>query len=305
VPEAHQLHAVLLGLHLLHELGDVAALGPDAREHLDDLLVGAAVQRAGQRVDAGRDGGEQVGLGGADQPHGGGRAVLLVVGVQGEQHVQRADDRGVGLVRLGRQPEGHPEEVVHQAEGVVRVEERLPDRLLVRVRRHRRQLAHQPQHRQLELLRVGRVERILVVRRERGHRGGQHRHRVRVAREPVEEALEVLVQQRVPLELVGELAQLGLGRQLAVQQQVADLGEAGVLGQLVDRVAPVAEDAGVTVDVGDLGRTARGVDEPRVVGDQATLGQQPGDVDTGRAFGGVHDGQVLRASVGLVQAQGP
>jgi hypothetical protein len=66
------------------------------------------------------------------------------------------------------------------------------------------------------------------------------------------------------LELLG-------GRQLTVQQQVGDLEEGRVLGELLDRVAPVLEDAGVTVDVGDRAAAGRGVDEPRVVGRQARL----------------------------------
>ena len=70
-------------------LVDVAAVVADAFEHLDDGLVGAAVQRAPQRVDAGGDRREQVGLARTDQAHGAGGAVLLVVGVQDEQLLER------------------------------------------------------------------------------------------------------------------------------------------------------------------------------------------------------------------------
>jgi hypothetical protein len=50
---------------------------------------------------------------------------------------------------------------------------------------------------------------------------------------------------------VHPLVELGLVRQLTVQQQVGDLQERGALGQLLDRVAAVLEDPGVAVDVGD------------------------------------------------------
>ena len=70
----------------------------DLLEHLEDRLVGAAVQRAGQRVDAGGDRREQVGLARADQAHRRGGAVLLVVGVQDEQLVERLDHGGVDVV---------------------------------------------------------------------------------------------------------------------------------------------------------------------------------------------------------------
>ncbi len=72
-----------------------------------------------------------------------------------------------------------------------------------------------------------------------------------VARKAVEEPLEVLVQQGVPLDLVGELGQLLLIRQLTVDQQIADFDEGRLLGKLLNRVAAVAQDARVAVDVGD------------------------------------------------------
>ena len=63
--------------------------------------------------------------------------------------------------------------------------------------------------------------------------------------------------------LLLEVGELVGGRQLAVDEQVAHLEEGRVLGQLVDRVAAVAQDAGVAVDVGDLRRAGRGVGEAR------------------------------------------
>src|SRR3712207_7659842 len=56
-------------------------------------LFRSAVQRPEEGVDAGRHGGEQVGVRRADQPDGRRRAVLLVVGVQDEEHVQRLHER--------------------------------------------------------------------------------------------------------------------------------------------------------------------------------------------------------------------
>ena len=74
---------------------------------------------------------------------------------------------------------------------------------------------------------------------------------MRVLREAVVEALHVFVQQRVLADLVAELVALGLGRELAVDEQARGLEERRVLlvGERVDVVAAVAEDAGVAVDV--------------------------------------------------------
>ncbi len=58
-------------------------------------------------------------------------------------------------------------------------------------------------------------------------------------------------------------------RQFAVQQQVGNLDETGVLGELLDRVAPVHENALLSVDKSDIGLAAARSDEARVVGEHS------------------------------------
>ena len=197
-----------------------------------------------------------------------------MVGVQDEQQVQRPHHFRVHLIGLGGEPERHPQEVLDQGQRVVRVEERLPDRLLVGVGGDGRQLGQQPDGGQFNLLVIERVERILVVGRQRVDRTGHHRHRMRVARKSVEEPLQVLVQQRVALDLGGELVELLLGRQFPVDQQIADFDEVRLLGELLDRIPAVAQDARVAVDVGDGALGRGGVDEAFVESRVAGLGQQ-------------------------------
>ena len=79
----------------------------------------------------------------ADHAHGAGRAVLLVVGVQDEQQVHHLHELGVDLVVLGRDREHHVEEVRAVRERVLRVDERLADRLLVREGRDGPHLRHE------------------------------------------------------------------------------------------------------------------------------------------------------------------
>ena len=94
VAEAHQ--PAPARLHLLDEARDVLLLA-DLVQHLQHGLVGAAVERAVQGGDARADGGERIHVRGADRAHGAGRAVLLVIGVQDEQDLERALQH---LVRL-------------------------------------------------------------------------------------------------------------------------------------------------------------------------------------------------------------
>ena len=87
-----------------------------------------------------------------------------------------------------------------------------------------------------------------------------------------------------------------LGRQFAVDQQVADLDEGRLLGELLDRVAAVAQDPGVAVDVGDGALGRGGVDEAVVEGGVAGLGQQRTQSDTVGPLRGVDDLQVKLAT---------
>src|SRR5205807_4901044 len=57
----------------------------------------------------------------------------------------------------------------------------------------------------------------------------------------------------------------GGGRQLAVQQQVRRLQERASLGELLDRVAAVTQDALVAVDEADGAAARRRVQEARIV----------------------------------------
>jgi hypothetical protein len=87
------------------------------------------------------------------------------------------------------------------------------------------------------------------------------------------------VQHRVLLDLGREAGQLGLGRQLALQEQPGDLEEARLLRQLLDRVAAVAQDARVAVDVGDGALAGAGVAVARVEGHEPGRAAQLGEVD--------------------------
>ena len=108
---------------------------PMRLQHPQHGLVGATVQRAVEGADAGRDGGVGVDLRGADRADRVGRAVLLVVGVQDEEHVERLDQARVGLELLLAHLEEHREEVGGVAEVVVGVDVRLALRVAEATRR--------------------------------------------------------------------------------------------------------------------------------------------------------------------------
>ena len=247
----------------------IVVLGPDPPQHPEHRLVGAAVQRAVERRDAGADRGVGVDLGGADGADRVGRAVLLVVGVQDEQHVEGLDQALVGLELLLAHPEQHREEVGGVAELVVGVDERLALRVPERPGAQGRHLGDQPDDLHVPVVGVADVAGVGVERREGPDRCHQHPHRVGVVAEPLHERLHVLVHERVVGDLVDPRVVLRLGRQAAVDQQVGDLEEVGLLRQLLDRVAAVLEDPLLAVDEGHGTSTGGGVDEAGVVDREA------------------------------------
>ena len=91
---------------------------------------------------------------------------------------------------------------------------------------------------------------------------------------------------------VDEPVELLPRRKLAPDEEVGDLEEGGVLGELLDRVAAVAEHALLAVEVGDRARAGSGVAVAGVVGDQSGLGAQAADVERVVALGAGHDRQL-------------
>ena len=71
-------------------------------------------------------------------------------------------------------------------------------------------------------------------------------------RKPWKKRAHLLVHHRVAGDAIVEIGLLRGGRQFAVEQQVAGLEEVAVLGELVDRIAAIEQDARVAVDIGDL-----------------------------------------------------
>ena len=273
----------------------------DPAQHPQRLLVGAAVQWPIQCRHPGCDRRVGIHLGGADSAHGAGRAVLLVVGVQDEQDVQRALQPRIGLVgELGHLVH-HRQEVARVVQGVVRIDVRLAHVVPEGERGQRGHLREQPDDLGLADVIVVDLVGVGVERREGAHRGHEHPHRVGVVAEALHEVLDVLVHERVDRDLVCPLGQLCCSRQSAVNQQVGDLQVSRVLAQLLDRIAAVLQDPGLAVDVGDRAATGGGVRVRRVVGHQAEVGLARLDLtQVHRPHGPVGDRQLVGAARAVV-----
>ena len=220
VAEAHQL--LLAVLHALEEVGDVVDR-LDPAQHPQHRLVGAAVQRAVEGGDAGGDRRVGVDVGGADRAHRVGRAVLLVVGVEDEEDVERPGEPRVGLVLDLGHLEQHREEVLGVGEVVVRIDVGQAHVVPVGERGERRHLGDQPDRRHVALLGVVDVLRVGVEGREGADRGEQHAHRVGVVAEALDELLDVLVDEGVVGDVEGPARRAGPASAARRRQQVGDL----------------------------------------------------------------------------------
>lgn len=84
-----------------------------------------------------------------------------------------------------------------------------------------------------------------------GHDADEHAHGMRIVVERLHELREVVVEERVAHNLrVPRLGFHGVG-QLAIDEEVGDLEEGRLFSQLLDRVAAIAQNAAVAVNVAD------------------------------------------------------
>lgn len=137
-------------------------------------------------------------------------------------------------------------------------------------RRDGAHLGDQPRGLQVEHFRLVALHQARVITTRRVDHRRQNRHRMRRRREALEVMLHALVEHFVVGEQIGEAPHLRVGRQLPVDHEVGRFDEIGMLGQLLDRVAPqrrmplspsmnvmlLAHDPGIAVAVveGDVAR---------------------------------------------------
>ncbi len=238
VAEAHEPEVARLVLGQVEILRDVVG-GPDLLEHREHGLVGAAMGRAPERRHAGRDRCVRIRAGASREADGGGARVLLMVGVQNKQQIERLRGDRVHLVGLAGYREQHVQQVAAVIEIVARINERLADRVFVRGCRDRRNLRDHAVREDLAMPRVIDVHRVVIERGHRGHHRRHHRHRMGVVVEAVEETQQRLIQHRVVADVVGELIELLATGQLAGQQQVRALHEGALFRELLDREAAI------------------------------------------------------------------
>ncbi len=206
-----------------------------------------------------------------------------MVGMQSKNAVHGARQHRIGLVLLARHGEAHVQEVRRVIEIVLRIDERLADRIFVGHGGQRRHLGDHADRGDHALGRIGDVGRVMIEGRQRADGADHDGHGMSVAPKSLKEPAHLLVNHRVMDHAIDEIGLLRGGRQFAVQEQVAGLEEIAVFGEVGDRVTAIEQDAFVAVDIGDLGLATGRRRETGVVGEDTRLGIELADVEHLRA----------------------
>ncbi len=301
--KAHEAERIVLVLGFRNVLVDLACVA-DFVEHLEHGFVGAAMRGPPQGRNTGRDRRVRVCAGAAGHAYRRCRTVLFVICVENEQQVERLGLDRVDLVRLGRHGEHHLQEVFRVIEVVLRIHERLAGTQLVGGGRDSRQLGDDPVREDIAVFRVMYVRRVVIVRGHGTDNGRQHRHWMSVVAKTLEEVQHALVKHGVRANRRIEFVEFARRRQLAVEQQVANLDEARMLGKLSDRVAPVHQDAFFAVDEGYVRFTAACCNKAGVVGKHTLVPVQATDIDHVGSGSTLVDRQFQFATVRIDQSKG-
>ena len=171
------------------------------------------------------------------------------------------------------------------------IDERQSQRTPVGEGGDRADLADQSGGRLLERLVVVQGQELRVEAGQVAQRGRQEGHRRGVGRDVLELVLHALVQQLVARQPLAEPVQFVLLGQPAENQQPGRLDEIGMVGELLDGDAAIAEDALLAVDEGDRALADGRIGQRRVVGGQAGCIAEPRDVDGPLAFRPHKDGK--------------
>ena len=125
-------------------------------------------------------------------------------------------------------------------------------------------------------------EELLVVAGQVAQGGREDGHRRRVQRNVLELVLHALVQQLVGRQETAEPLEFVRTRQPPEDQQPRHLDEVGLVDELLDGDAAVTEDAVFAVDERDRAAADARIAQGRVVGDQARLVAELGNVQRAR-----------------------
>src|SRR5271157_4698957 len=87
----------------------------------------------------------------------------------------------------------------------------------------------------------------------------------------LEEFLACLMQHRVMSDLVGPIGQLRSGRELTKQDEISNFKKGALLGELLNGISSIPQDALIAIDKGYGALAGRGIHERRIISHESEV----------------------------------
>ena len=262
VSEPHQ--TAFSPFDFLDKVRDVL-LAPDLSQHAQHSLVRAAVEGAVQGGGCSCDRGIGIRVGASRAAHHVGAAILFVVGVENEQHLQGAFENRVGpVLQLGHLEE-RVEKIPGVAQVIVGIGKRETHTVPVAKGGDRGHFGNETENLLAPRLCVEDILGFRIERGQRAHDAQQHPHGMRVVAETVDKLLDVFMQQGVVLDIVHPLVELRPIGKIAIEDQVRRFEIGALLRQLLDGIAPIVQDSPVPIYKRDLAAAGGGIGETGII----------------------------------------
>ncbi len=188
-----------------------------------------------------------------------------------KQHFKSAGQGSISYIFRFQAPPKHVHVIARVAELGIGVDIRQAQPMPISIGGQGGHLGDQPHDLAAAHRRIADVPRLRIEGRKRGHHRHQRAHRMGIVMEGLQQLLHVFRNQQVLLDLAVPGGQFSLGGKLPVQEKERDFEERAVFGKLLDRVAPVSQDAAIAIQIGDRTLARRRVHERRVVRHQPEI----------------------------------
>src|SRR6266481_7822314 len=182
-----------------------------------------------------------------------------MVRMKNKQNVQRALQCRVRPVSWLRGAKKHVQKIARIAEFIVRIDERHAEGMAVRERRNRRNFSDEAVGLLSARLSAEDIFRVVIESGKSSDRRDHHAHWMGVVMKTVQKFLDSFMDERVVRDVVGPIFQLRGRRQFAMQEQIRRFEVSAFLSEIFYRVAAIAQDASVAVNVCDLADARGGV----------------------------------------------
>ncbi|NRP51517.1 hypothetical protein XMM354_003316 [Aliiroseovarius sp. xm-m-354] len=174
-----------------------------------------------------------------------------MIRVEGKDPVHGAAKDRVHLMIFGGHGKAHAQEVRRIVQIIARIDEGLADGVFIGHRRNGRHFGDQADRSDLALVFVIDVGAVVIEGRHRTDHAYHDSHRMRITTETAEEVHHLFVQHGVVGHQALEFFQRFGAGQLTVEQQITYFEVMRLRRKLLNRIAPVQQNAFVTVDESD------------------------------------------------------